>query len=117
MDDFGSQMVFEQSSRNHRNNVRNGNGGGYHPSSSSSQMGKRSPPTSSQSRASNHHPSQPQHKNQMRYSVDNLLEIDTSYYNNYQVKRPGYSIVRGDSAISICLSKQNRDANNGVGPE
>lgn len=110
MDDFGSQMVFEQSSRIHRNNVRNGNGSGYHPSSSSSQMGKRSPPTSAQSRSSNHHPSQPQHKNQMRYSVDNLLEIDTSYYNNYQVKHPGFFGMREDPTISICASKQNQDA-------
>lgn len=81
MDDFGTQMVFEQSSRIQRNNVRNGSG--Y---SQSSQMGKRSPPGNSIARATNHHPAQPQHKNQMRYSVDNLLEIDTSYYNNYQVR-------------------------------
>lgn len=85
MDDFGSQMVFEQSSRVQRNNVRNGNG--YHPSSSSSsQMGKRSPPNNGVMRTNIQHPPQPQHKNQMRYSVDNLLEIDTSYYNNYQVR-------------------------------
>jgi hypothetical protein len=89
MDDFGSQMVFEQSSRVQRNNVRNGSG--YHPSSSSSsQMGKRSPQNNGMMRANIQHPPQPQHKNQMRYSVDNLLEIDTSYYNNYQVRPDGF---------------------------
>ena len=40
--------------------------------------------TSSQHQSSP--PQQRQHKNQLRYSVDNLLEIDTSYYNNYQVR-------------------------------
>ena len=89
MDDFGTQMVFEQqqqqSNRVHRSNVRNG-GRDYHQSPSTpSQMGKRSPPNNALVRASNYHPPQPQHKNQMRYSVDNLLEIDTSYYDNYQV--------------------------------
>lgn len=86
MDDFGAHMVFEQSSRVHRNNVRNGNGYQQQQQRSPSQMGKRSPSQNGLSaRNNNHHPTQPQHKNQMRYSVDNLLEIDTSYYNNYQV--------------------------------
>lgn len=84
MDDFGTQMVFEQSSRVQRNNLRNGNS--YHQSSPPSQMGKRSPPNNALIRSNNSRlQQQPQHKNQMRYSVDNLLEIDTSYYNNYQV--------------------------------
>lgn len=84
MDDFATQMVFEQSSRIQRNNIRNG-GSHHQTSSSSTQMGKRSPPNNALGRAPNHQQPQPQHKNQMRYSVDNLLEIDTSYYNNYQV--------------------------------
>lgn len=83
MDDFGSHMVFEQSSRVQRNNARNGNG---YQQRSPSQMGKRSPSQNGLSRMNNHQAQQPQHKNQMRYSVDNLLEIDTSYYNNYQVR-------------------------------
>ena len=85
MDDFGSQLIFEQqTSRIQRNNVRNSIN--YNQSSLASQMGKRSPPGHAVARSTNHHPPQPQHKNQMRYSVDNLLEIDTSYYNNYQVR-------------------------------
>lgn len=114
MDDFGAQMVFEQTSRVQRNNARNGSG--YHPSSSSSsaQMGKRSPPNNALVRTTNHHPPQPQHKNQMRYSVDNLLEIDTSYYNNYQVRsdlitsftRPIYSWAIKQNRAPIMGSKQ-----------
>lgn len=81
MDDFATQMVIEQSSRVQRNNLRNGSS--YHHSSSSSQMGKSNSPNNAILRSNNY---RPQHKNQLRYSVDNLLEIDTSYYNNYQVK-------------------------------
>lgn len=110
MDDFATQMVFEQSSRVQRNNVRNGNS--YHQSSSASQMGKRSPPNSALVRASNQRPPQPQHKNQMRYSVDNLLEIDTSYYNNYQVKPKAYkgvSLLRAlwMNPVHVPLMKEN----------
>lgn len=92
MDDFATQMVIEQSSRQvQRNNPRNGNS--YHHSSSMSQMGKKSPPNNAFLRTNNHRPPQPHYKNQMRYSVDNLLEIDTSYYNNYQVKTRGRNLI------------------------
>lgn len=84
MDDFGSQMVFEQSNRIQRNNIRNESS--YHNSPLSSQMAKKSPSNIMMTRMSNQFPAQPQHRNQLRYSVDNLLEIDTSYFNNYQVK-------------------------------
>ena len=82
MDDFATQMVIDQSSRVQKNNLKNG----YQYLSSSSQIGKGSPINNMPLRGNNYRPPQPQHKNQMRYSVDNLLEIDTSYYNNYQVK-------------------------------
>lgn len=85
MDDFSAQMVFEQSSHVHRNNVLN-NGCYQQHQQSPTHMGKRSP-SNAVVKVNGAVPPQPQHKNQMRYSVDNLLEIDTSYYNNYQVRK------------------------------
>ncbi|CRK96257.1 CLUMA_CG009683, isoform A [Clunio marinus] len=84
MDDFSTQLIYEQNNRVQRNNLRNGIS--HQRSSPPSQIEKRSPQSNRMTRPNYHHPSQPQHKNQMRYSVDNLLEIDTSYYNNYQIK-------------------------------
>lgn len=109
MDDFGTQMVFEQSSRIQRNNVRNG--GNYNHQSPTSQMGKRSPQGNGVARATNHHPPQPQHKNQMRYSVDNLLEIDTSYYNNYQVSE---FVEQANNLDQKLLQKQTRNTQNSL---
>lgn len=80
MDDFATQLVIEQNSRVQTNNIKNPSI--YHHSSVS-QLGNRNKTSNMHFRANNH---QSQQKNQIRYSVDNLLEIDTSYYNNYQVK-------------------------------
>lgn len=84
MDDFTTQLLVEQSSRVQRNNTRNGTS--YHNSSASSHIGRRSPANAALLKSNNFCPPQLQHKNHLRYSVDNLLAIDTSYYNNYQVK-------------------------------
>lgn len=83
MEDFTSQIVFENN-RVHRNNLRNNMQNNF-MSQSTQALNKRPPPLKQNNQM---HQQQIQQKNQLRYSVDNLLEIDTSYYNNnnYQVR-------------------------------
>lgn len=113
MDDFSTQMLFEQCSRVHKNSIRNLNDYYYHQHSSSYSTNSNRPNFNNNSnnfssKYDNNNNNNPnvmnsnnalirnnhqihqftRHKKHMRHSVDNLLEIDTTYYNNlpHQVK-------------------------------
>lgn len=107
MDDFSTQMLFEQCSRVHKNSIRNLNDYYYHQHSSSYSTNNSNRPnynlnssnnnnnnTNNALIRNNHQIHQfTRQKKHMRHSVDNLLEIDTTYYNNlpHQVKLTFFS--------------------------
>lgn len=88
VEDFTTDILFE-TNRLNRNSVRNNTNLINGMSQSSYALNKRALPaalTNPHQLKNGNHQMQVQHKhlqrNQLRYSVDNLLEIDTSYYNN-----------------------------------
>lgn len=93
MDDFSTQMSFEQSSSSskfQKNNTKNTTD--FYFQQQSSPQGTRPNFQYNQSNGSNNNAlirnsNLIKQKKQMRHSVDNLLEIDTSYFNeHHQVK-------------------------------
>lgn len=102
MDDFSTQMLFEQCSRVHKNSIRNLNDYYYHQHSSSYSTNNSNRPNYNSNSSNNNNNNTnnalirnnhqihqfTRQKKHMRHSVDNLLEIDTTYYNNlpHQVK-------------------------------
>lgn len=98
MDDFSTQMLFEQHSRVQKNSIRNLNDYYYHQHSSSYSTNNSNRPNYNSNSSNNNNNALIRNNHQihqftrqkkhMRHSVDNLLEIDTTYYNNlpHQVK-------------------------------
>ena len=98
MDDFSTQMLFEQCSRVQKNSIKNLNDYYYHQHSSSYSTNNSNRPNYNSNSSNNNNNALIRNNHQihqftrqkkhMRHSVDNLLEIDTTYYNNlpHQVK-------------------------------
>lgn len=93
MDDFSTQMSFEQSSSSKflKNNTKNATE--FYFKQQSSPQGNRPNFQYNQTGSGGNHNALIRNSNltnqkkQMRHSVDNLLEIDTSYFNeHHQVK-------------------------------
>ncbi|KAL7010524.1 hypothetical protein ACKWTF_016933 [Chironomus riparius] len=92
MDDFSTQMLFEQHSRVQKNSIRNLNDYYYHQHSSSYSTNNSNRPNYNSNSSNNNNNALIRNNHQihqftrqkkhMRHSVDNLLEIDTTYYNN-----------------------------------
>lgn len=91
MDDFSTQMLFEQHSRVHKNSIKNVNDYYYHQHSSSYSTNRPNFANNNSThintnnaliRNNNSQLHQLTRQKHMRHSVDNLLEIDTTYYNN-----------------------------------
>ncbi|KAG5678996.1 hypothetical protein PVAND_008605 [Polypedilum vanderplanki] len=92
MDDFSTQMLFEQScsSRVQKNTIKNSINDYYYPQhqpisvyNTRQNYNNASVRGNHQSSNSNSNIHMTKHKRHMRHSVDNLLEIDTSFYNNF----------------------------------
>ena len=100
MDDFSTQMLFEQHSSRavQKNTMRNVNDFYYQQQQRQQQSFSTRPNyNNALIRSSNHQIQQlTKNKSHMRHSVDNLLEIDTSYYNNLHQ-------VRIDLLYTFCI--------------
>lgn len=83
MDDFSSQMLFQQCNKVQKSVLRNVDDYYYYQQSSCNTR-------SNASVRNNQQIFFEKNKKRMRHSVDNLLEIDTSYYNNIHQVRLEY---------------------------